>query len=194
MICQTTVESFNHVAYSKTKEEERSDFLKNWINEVIMHLANDNHETFRALFCLTNPQVYGYLFRKPRLLTALPLLVAWNGNVKTFGIFHKQFKGHLCMRSLSYLFDTTFREYYLAKKLTHAITCKAGYDAKLTFDQLSQDSSFLYGAIQQAVASSPTVLYSINSTSNDGIGLCFGFVQKYEFGGSTTFTCTKLMA
>eukprot|EP00978_Attheya_sp_CCMP212_P034065 scaffold140846_cov71-Attheya_sp.AAC.1 len=159
-----------------------------------MHLANDDHETFRALFCLTNPQVYGYLFRKPRLLTALPALVSWDGNVKTFSIFHAQFKGHLRMRSLSYLFDTTFRDYYLAKNLIHAITCQAGYDAKLTFDQLSQDSSFLYGAIQQAVASSPTVLLSINSTSNDGIGLYFGFVQKYEIGGSTTLTRTRLMA
>eukprot|EP00978_Attheya_sp_CCMP212_P023986 scaffold74655_cov64-Attheya_sp.AAC.2 len=98
------------------------------------------------------------------------------------------------MRSLSYLFDVTFRAYYLAKKLTHAITCHAGYEAKLTYDQLSHDSSFLYGAIQQAVASSPTVLYSINSASNDGIGLYFGFIQKYEFGGSTTLTRTKLMA
>eukprot|EP00978_Attheya_sp_CCMP212_P019655 scaffold55299_cov35-Attheya_sp.AAC.1 len=116
LICQTTVESFDHNAYSKTKGEDRSDFLKNWINDVIMNLANADHETFRALFCLTNPQVYGYLFRKPRLLTALPALVAWNGNVKTFGIFHAQFKGHLRMRSMSYLFDATFREYYLAKK------------------------------------------------------------------------------
>eukprot|EP00978_Attheya_sp_CCMP212_P007688 scaffold17875_cov63-Attheya_sp.AAC.1 len=194
MICQTTVESLDQTAYSKTKGDERSDFLKNWINKVIMHLASDEHETFCALFCLTNPQVYGYLFRKPRLLTALPALVSWNGNVKTFSTFHAQFKGHLRMRSLSYLFDTTFRDYYLAKKLIHAITCQAGYDAKLTFDRLSQDSSFLYGAIQQAVASSPTVLLSINSTSNDGIGLYFGFIQKYEFGGSTTLTRTRLMA
>eukprot|EP00978_Attheya_sp_CCMP212_P043845 scaffold293206_cov61-Attheya_sp.AAC.3 len=169
MICQTTVDSFDHAAYTKTKGEELSDFIRNWINEVIMHLANDDHEKFCALFCLTNPQVYRYLFRKPRLLTALPAQVAWNGNVKYFSTFHEQFKGHLCMRSLSYLFDTTFREYYLAKKITHAITCQAGYDAKLTFDQLSQDNSFLYGAIQQAIASSPTVfLFCLDSTSNDG--------------------------
>eukprot|EP00978_Attheya_sp_CCMP212_P045952 scaffold367412_cov36-Attheya_sp.AAC.1 len=100
-----------------------------------------------------------------------------------------------CGPCLTSCFDATFRAYYLAKKLTHAITCRhAGYEAKLTYDQLSHDSSFLYGAIQQAVASSPTVLYSINSASNDGIGLYFGFVQQYEFGGSTTLTRTKLMA
>eukprot|EP00978_Attheya_sp_CCMP212_P012058 scaffold29934_cov32-Attheya_sp.AAC.1 len=195
LICQTTVESFDHNAYSKTKGEDQSDFIKIWIKDVIMNLANSDHETFRALFCLTNPQVYGYLFfRKPRLLTALPAIVAWNGNVKTFGIFHAQFKGQLHMQSLSYLFDATFRAYYLAKKLTHTITCHAGYEAKLTYDQLSHDSSFLHGEIQQAVASSPTILYSINSASNDGIGLYFGFIKKYEFGGSTTITRTKLMA
>eukprot|EP00978_Attheya_sp_CCMP212_P019625 scaffold55248_cov65-Attheya_sp.AAC.4 len=65
LICQTTVDVFDHTAYYKTKGEECSDFIHNWINEVIMNLANTEHETFRALFCLTNPQAYGYLLQKP---------------------------------------------------------------------------------------------------------------------------------
>eukprot|EP00978_Attheya_sp_CCMP212_P009571 scaffold22691_cov70-Attheya_sp.AAC.1 len=194
MICKTSVDSFDHEKYTKTKGDDRTDFIHNWINEVIMNLPNEDHETFRALFCLTNPQVYGYLFRKPRILTAIPSTLFWNGNAKTFGIFHESFKGQLRMRSLSYVFDHTFRDYYLAKKLTHAITCQAGYDAKLTFDQLSHDNNFLYGAVQQAIASSPTVLHSLAAPPNDGIALYFSLVQKHQFGGSTTLTHTTLMA
>jgi hypothetical protein len=40
MICKTTVDSFDHSAYSKTKGDDRSDFIKTWINDVVMNLAN----------------------------------------------------------------------------------------------------------------------------------------------------------
>ena len=194
LICQTKVESFDHAAYMKTKGEDRSDFVRSFINTVITDLANHDRETFRALFCLTNPSVYGYLFRKPRTITSLPIQVTWNGQTKTFAYFLTQFKGALRQRMLAYLFDVDFKKFYLAKQMTLAITCDAGFAAKLTHEQLEYDSNFLYGSLQQAVASNPTVLLSLDDGTNDGIALYYRFIQKHLFGGSTSLKRTELMA
>ncbi len=66
--------------------------------------------------------------------------------------------------------------------MTLAITCDAGFAAKLTHEQLEYDSNFLYGSLQQAVASNPTVLLSLDDGTNDGIALYYRFIQKHLFG------------
>ena len=63
-ICQDLVDTFNHDQYLKCHRDDRSDFVRHWINTIILHIAVREREKFRALFCLTHPAVYGYLFRK----------------------------------------------------------------------------------------------------------------------------------
>jgi hypothetical protein len=191
-ICQDLVDTFNHDQYLKCHRDDRSDFVRHWINTIILHIAVREREKFRALFCLTHPAVYGYLFRKLRTTTALPVTLIWNGKATTFFSFHQQFTGALRQRGFSYLLDPTFKSLYLSGSLIEAITCEAGYLAKLTLDQLAQDRTFIFGAIQQAVSSNSSILVTLDDPNGDGITLYYRFVEKHLYGGSHTLEKTRL--
>ena len=136
---------------------------------------------------------YARLYAQPKIRSNIASdKLQWDGHRSTFLSFANDLEGNMIRIGLGYLFEHQVQHDYETLGLDIAHKDEFWHTYRISYQQLKQDSEYLYGLLKSATKTKTNPFIMRHKNTRDGLSVWIAFQKTYVYGGSEKIRSNEL--
>ena len=136
---------------------------------------------------------YARLYAPPKVRNNIASdKLQWDGHRASFMAFANDLEGNMIRVGLGYMFEAQLQADYDSMGLQIAHRQEFWKNYRISYQQLKQDSEYLYGLLKSATKNRTNPFIMRHKNTRDGLSVWIAFQKTYVYGGSEKIRSNEL--